>query len=59
QEGTPETDRILGAAVLGDGSIVLAGLTRGDWAETNAGGSDFCAARLDSDGIVLWRWQVG
>ncbi|CAM9691265.1 unnamed protein product, partial [Sphacelaria rigidula] len=59
QEGTPETEKIFGAVLLEDDSIVLAGFTRGNWTETSAGGSDFCAARLDSDGTVLWRWQGG
>lgn len=30
----------------------------GDWAGSNLGEDDFVAAKLDADGIEIWRWQV-
>lgn len=62
QEGTlyPE---YLTAATLGgdDGSVILAGNTFGTWTGTSvySSGTMFAAVKLDSDGAVLWRWQVG
>lgn len=41
-----------------DGSIVLAGVTTGDWFGDVAGSADFAAVALDEDGQELWRWQV-
>lgn len=58
QEGTPATDKVFGVAILGDDSVVITGYTEGAIAETNAGGSDVCAVRLDADGTEVWRWQV-
>lgn len=58
QEGTSASDKMFGAAILGDDSVVITGYTEGDWAQTNAGGSDFCAVRLSADGTEVWRWQV-
>lgn len=47
-------------AVVGsdDGSVVFAGFTDGDWDGSQAGEGDFAAAMLDSEGSVVWRWQV-
>lgn len=58
QDGTSAADKLFGAAILDDDSVVVTGYSEGDWAETNAGGSDFCAARLDANGSEMWRWQV-
>lgn len=58
QDGTPLADKMFGAAILPDDSVVISGYSEGDWAQTNAGGSDFCAARLGADGTEIWRWQV-
>lgn len=45
-----------------DGSIILGGVTEGNWAGTNPdfddSGDDFAAIKLDADGAVIWRWQV-
>lgn len=41
-----------------DGSVYLAGYTRGDWSATNAGYMDFAAVKLHADGVEEWRWQV-
>lgn len=59
-QGGTELYDIFSPVVLGkDGSMVLAGYTFGDWAAGNAGEEDFAAVKLDSDGVELWRWQVG
>ena len=59
QDGTPLKDRIFASALCGDGSVVLAGYSEGDWAEANAGGSDLAAVKLDAAvGTEIWRWQV-
>lgn len=47
-----------GVAALNGGSVVLAGYSEGDWDGVSSGGQDFAAVELDSDGTVLWRWQV-
>lgn len=47
------------AAVTGDeGSVVIAGATWGYWSGINAGMNDFAAAKLDTNGNEIWRWQV-
>lgn len=50
------------AAALEDGSVILAGLTFGEWVATFEGededSADFAAVRLASDGSVVWRFQV-
>ena len=49
------------AAVRGDGSIVVGGLTSGSFATDfvgEDGAMDFIAVALDEDGNELWRWQV-
>lgn len=45
-------------AAVGDGSVVMAGSTEGSWNEDNEGGDDFAAVKLDSNGSVVWKWQV-
>lgn len=44
--------------MMEDESIILGGYTEGEWAGANAGGSDFAAVKLSSEGEVIWRWQV-
>lgn len=52
-------NRALGMALARDGSIVLAGSTTGNWNISHAGGAtDFAACKLDSEGALLWKWQV-
>lgn len=41
-----------------DDSVVLVGYSTGDWSGGNTGGRDFAAAKVDSDGQVLWMWQA-
>lgn len=41
-----------------DGSIVLAGVTDGNWDGELVGTTDFAAVALDEDGAELWRYQV-
>jgi len=49
-----------GVAALADDSVVLTGITSGDFAGagTDMGGSDFAAIKLTSAGVEEWRWQV-
>ena len=58
QEGSAEVDLLWGAATGDNGSVILVGTTYGNWSETNQGGGDFAAVKLDANGSVLWRWQV-
>ncbi|CAM9980650.1 unnamed protein product [Ectocarpus sp. 12 AP-2014] len=48
-----------GVAALSDGSVVLAGVTDGDYAETNAGAQDFAVVKLTEEGVLDWTWQDG
>ena len=45
-------------AVQADGTIVLGGITDGDWSGANTGGFDIGLVALDADGEEIWRWQV-
>lgn len=58
QGGTIKDEEIYAVDIADDGTVVLAGDTRGDWAATNAGGDDFAAMKLSADGVEQWRWQV-
>ena len=61
QEGTDNEDQLNAAAMGDDGSVVLAGFTRGGWSmqlETTWR-THLAAAKLDADGVLLWKWQVG
>lgn len=58
QSGVSGSDVVYDVAIGNDGSVFLAGTTFGDWNDTNAGDSDFAAAKLDADGNEVWRWQV-
>jgi len=59
QEGTSADDIIYTAVATEDGSAVLAGYTSGLWNGTTNSSHDFAAVKLDSNGTVQWRWQVG
>ena len=59
QDGTTGNDFIHTAVATGDGSAVLAGYTSGLWNGTTDSSDDFAAVKLDSNGTVQWRWQVG
>lgn len=46
-----------------DGSVLVAGQTSGTWGNENqtngvTGTHDFAAFKLDSEGLLLWKWQV-
>jgi hypothetical protein len=41
------------------GNIVCGGYTTGSFAETNGGGTDLLAIKLDPSGTVLWTRQIG
>ena len=58
QGGTTEDDIIRGVASGSDGSVVLAGYTKGAWIGANDGSYDFAAVKLDAEGTEVWRWQV-
>lgn len=51
-------DQAYGMVGVEDGSVVLVGYSAGDWAGRNAGGRDFAAVKVDSDGQVLWMRQA-
>ena len=58
QGGSNKGDWIHGAVALNEGSVILVGGTMGDIIGTNRSGGDFAAFELDTNGTVLWRWQV-
>lgn len=62
QEGNGALNRFNDGIMDEDGSVILGGVTEGNWADTNpdfdSSGDDFAAIKLDADGAVIWRWQV-
>lgn len=59
QGGTAEDDRVFSILAEDDGSIVLAGVSRGAWGNsTTALTGDFAVVKLDDNGAEVWRWQV-
>lgn len=58
QGGTTEDERPHSILVEEDGSVIIAGGSRGDWGGPNAGSGDFAAVKLDENGDEVWRWQV-
>lgn len=58
KEGSESCDRMDGATALSDGSVVLTGGFEGTWGGVASQVSDFPAVKLDSAGIVKWRWKV-
>ena len=59
QDGTGLNDTFKAAAASGgDGSVILAGSSSGNWSGVTLGEMDFIAIKLDSDGNEMWRWQV-
>ena len=48
----------MAVAMGGDGSVVLAGYTCGNWITTQVGACDVAVAKLDLNGTLLWTWQV-
>ena len=49
KDGSAGSDRLFGAALSDDGSVVLAGVMNGN---------DFAAVKLDVNGTKIWIWQV-
>lgn len=47
------------ATLAEDSSVVVSGYSRGSYGAVNAGSADFVAVKLDPNGTVLWKWQVG
>lgn len=59
QGGTSATDEALAVVMDSNGNAVVAGSTEESWFSGSAvGQEDFAAVKLDSDGEVLWSWQV-
>lgn len=61
QGGSGLDDNAKAIAATGDGHVVLAGFTNGDFSGQNAGDetADFVAVKLNgTDGSEVWRWQV-
>ena len=58
QAGSGLNESFRAAAAFDDNSVVLAGLSRGNWSGVTHGEMDFIAVKLDPDGQELWRWQV-
>eukprot|EP00752_Nemacystus_decipiens_P003778 g3478.t1 len=56
---TPDGVASYAATPRADGSIVLAGITDGDWDGGPFGVTDVAVVALDEDGAELWRYQVG
>lgn len=58
QDGSDANDAAHAVAMAEDGSVVLGGLVKGDWATEFNGGSDLAACKLLADGTLDWAWQV-
>ena len=50
QDGTSGNDYLESTAVQADGTIVLGGITDGDWSGANTGGFDIALVALDAYG---------
>lgn len=60
QDGSSQVDfDIIRAVAVGtDDCVVFAGATFGSWGADIAGGQDFAAGKIASNGSLLWTWQV-
>lgn len=59
QDGTMEYDVLVGVVATADGNLVMSGHTAGDYNGTLIGVYDYVAVKLNPDGAVVWRYQVG
>ncbi|CAM9350312.1 unnamed protein product [Scytosiphon promiscuus] len=60
KNGTSVADQATGVAISpDDGSVVVVGHTFGSFRGVSAGGWDFAAFKLDSEGTLVWTWQDG
>lgn len=59
QLGTPADDEALGVAAAADGTVYVAGQTRGSLAGANQGNNDLFLIKFNSDGQQIWRRQLG
>jgi enterochelin esterase-like enzyme len=59
QLGTSAADRAYGLGVGADGSVYVAGYTKGALAGPNAGDKDVFVAKLTAAGAVSWTRQLG
>ncbi|CAM9665617.1 unnamed protein product [Chrysoparadoxa australica] len=59
-DGTEDWESFNAATMLpGGAGVLLVGDTYGNFHGESAGGSDFVAVALDTQGTELWRWQSG
>ncbi|CAN0472667.1 unnamed protein product, partial [Laminaria digitata] len=59
QDGTTEDDKVYDVEDALNNTFVLVGNSFGDWDGASAGSADMTAIKLDIDGNLLWKWQVG
>jgi len=59
QFGSTSDDYISDVKVAADGNIYLTGYTYGDFKGINSGGADIIVMKLNSNGVELWRKQMG
>lgn len=59
QEGTSSYDGVFGVVVVEDGTLIFAGYTQGAWAANKDDElAELAMVKMDSNGTVIWRWQV-
>lgn len=58
QYGTPKNDEGYGIEIVGQ-NVLITGLTAGDFAATQKGDKDIIVAEFDSNGVLLWKDQIG
>ncbi|WP_158441103.1 SBBP repeat-containing protein [Kribbella steppae] len=59
QFGTSASDEAWGLAADPAGGVYLTGYTAGDFSGALAGDKDIIVARVDGDGVLTWRDQLG
>ncbi|CAM9695417.1 unnamed protein product, partial [Choristocarpus tenellus] len=55
QHGTSADDIVNSVVSKGDGYFYLGGFSEGNWNGVSAGGRDFVALKMDSNGMQLWE----
>lgn len=59
QLGVPAEDRLHWMTSDAEGNLIAVGHTKGDFAGSNAGGSDLIVIKMGSDGKLIWKKQFG